>query len=358
MGITDQQAPDQTSDEQLTLDAALEQAFEAQSARSDSTPAEPTEEDQSHRPSAQSHDDSEDPTGSTDGTDATETNKPQDPAPEGADDQSQVTADSKPPISWSATAREHWAALPAEVKAVVANREREIEAKLKETVEDRRFASEIKNAVQPFNHILAQEKATPAQALNYYLQVESMLRSSPSRPKAQLVANLINQFAINPEEINQILSGQQPTGQQSATSQYEQQIAALQAQVNQMQQAPVLAEQQRIAQEIEAFSADSNNEFFNDVREDMAALLQAGRATSLQDAYDKAVWANTSTRAVLNQRAQTQQAQQRSQQTATRRSAAASVSGNPSSQQLNEPSEYESLDDALNYAISKAGGRV
>ena len=46
---------------------------------------------------------------------------------------------------------------------------------------------------------------------------------------------------------------------------------------------------------------------FDAVREDMAALLQAGRAQTLDDAYQMAIWANPATRAALIAKQQQEQ---------------------------------------------------
>ena len=48
-----------------------------------------------------------------------------------------------------------------------------------------------------------------------------------------------------------------------------------------------------------SFSSDPNHPYFENVREDMALLIQNGKATSLQDAYEMACWANPETRAIL-----------------------------------------------------------
>jgi cysteinyl-tRNA synthetase len=57
-------------------------------------------------------------------------------------------------------------------------------------------------------------------------------------------------------------------------------------------------EQARASQELEQFS-QAGNAHFDAVRGDMADLLETGKATSLQDAYEKAVWMNPDIRQSL-----------------------------------------------------------
>ena len=49
--------------------------------------------------------------------------------------------------------------------------------------------------------------------------------------------------------------------------------------------------------EINIFAADPAHPYFDDVANDITALLRGGGAKDLADAYDKAVWANPVTRA-------------------------------------------------------------
>ena len=81
--------------------------------------------------------------------------------------------------------------------------------------------------------------------------------------------------------------------------------------------------------EIEAFRANPANTHFESVKDDMAALLSAGQATSLQDAYDKAVWMRPDIRQTLvhQQTANAQKQQAAAQRRQRAQSAAGSVKG-------------------------------
>ena len=91
---------------------------------------------------------------------------------------------------------------------------------------------------------------------------------------------------------------------------------------------------------------------FEAVREDMAALLQAGRAKDLKDAYDMAVYANPQTRqALLEQQRQEALKQAQSAAIAARaKSAAVSVRGSsPASGSASAPTSLRAaLEAAFN----------
>jgi hypothetical protein len=67
-------------------------------------------------------------------------------------------------------------------------------------------------------------------------------------------------------------------------------VTALETERQQERQGQQAREAASLNSEIADFS--KGKEHFETVREDMAALLQTGRATTLQDAYDKAVRIN------------------------------------------------------------------
>ena len=54
-----------------------------------------------------------------------------------------------------------------------------------------------------------------------------------------------------------------------------------------------------VDESLSAFKADSANRYYENVREHMASLIEAGHAKSLKDAYDMACWARPDIRALL-----------------------------------------------------------
>ena len=93
--------------------------------------------------------------------------------------------------------------------------------------------------------------------------------------------------------------------------------------VTQFQQQQQQKTQQVTQQNIQQFAADPANEFFADVKQDMADMFdlatKRGQKISLQDAYDKAVAINPQISGVLNKR-------QTAQSLTQKRNASSSVS--------------------------------
>jgi hypothetical protein len=77
----------------------------------------------------------------------------------------------------------------------------------------------------------------------------------------------------------------------------QQQLAQVTGYIQNQRTAQEQAEMQRLNNQIADFS--KGKEHFDSLREDMAALLQAGRATTLDQAYEMASWANPTTRTAI-----------------------------------------------------------
>lgn len=126
----------------------------------------------------------------------------------------------------------------------------------------------------------------------------------------------------------------QPTQQgDPRVSQLMQQVQSLTGHLTQQQQRAQQAAEAEVSSTIEAFAKDPANTYFENVKEDMAMLINAGKADDLPTAYDMAIWARPDIRKLVSaqqardEAAKTAAAQQA--RTANARHAGASVTGSP-----------------------------
>lgn len=80
-----------------------------------------------------------------------------------------------------------------------------------------------------------------------------------------------------------------------------QQVQTLTQQFQQQKQAAEAAEVASAMSEIEAFAADPKNLYFDNVKDRVYEELKAGRANTLADAYETAIWASPEIRPLLMQ---------------------------------------------------------
>jgi hypothetical protein len=265
------------------------------------------------------------------------------------------------PQSWRPDVREHWAQLPEPVRAEIQRREGEHQRVLQDTAEARKGYEAVMRVVQPYEAFIRAENSNPVQAIDNLMSTAARLRTGTAPEIAQMVAGIVSQFGIGRfgntfiEMLDGALAGQTPQQdpQQLALQQaLDQRLAPLQSMFQQFQQAQQ-AQQQRVVQqaqsEVEQFLTRA--EFGNDVREEMADLIEAaqrrGQDMTIQDAYKKACMLNDNVRAVLQQRARANGAQQQTQAAQRARAAAVSVSGSaPMGALRQEPTDVRSAIEA------------
>lgn len=247
----------------------------------------------------------------------------------------------KAPASWRPEAREHWAQLPENVRAEVARREVEVQRTLQETAEARKTAEAVMKTIAPYEAFIKAENSNPLQAIDNLMSTAARLRTGTAPELATLVAGIVQQFGVGRfgngfiDALDSALAGQTPKvdPQQAALDQVlNQRLAPMQSMLQQFQQAQA-QQQQRAAEQAqnEVSNFLSQAEFGEDVREDMADLLEAaqrrGQTLTLADAYKKACMMNDSVRSVVAQRIKAQGAQQHTQAAQKARQTAVSVSG-------------------------------
>ena len=219
----------------------------------------------------------------------------------------------RPPPGFSVATKQAWDTLPEHVKADIAKRESEFEGGLQ------RYGG-----LKSFAEAAERNGTTLQSAVTDYVAVEDELRKDPVNG----VEFLFRKMGLNPLGILKAwLSRYVP--QQGG--QAPQPVPQPQIDPNAIASHAVNAvrsefQMREINNDIAKFSADPNNRFFANVRQDMALLVQAGKAADLRQAYDAACWLHPEIRAILLEEAKG------GQRTAARaQNAAKAVTGAPGS---------------------------
>lgn len=219
-----------------------------------------------------------------------------------------------PPTSWSNEEKAEWNRLPPTAKAAIQRREREVVQGLQRAAESRKFGDSVYQEIAPYMEILRAEGATPQAAVKVLLETAHTLRHGSPENKRALMLSLIQQYGID------LSRPVDPT-----RAQLEQELDSRRhADFRRTADANTRIEREAIS-EVETFAQQPGHEHLDTVRPHMIALLNTGTVSTLQEAYDQAVWANPTTRAAV----QMQENMQRSQSLQRNRAAASSVTGNP-----------------------------
>jgi hypothetical protein len=269
----------------------------------------------------------------------------------------------KAPQSWRPEVREKWAGLPPEVQAEVARIDREVRQTMQDSAEAKKSWSAFQQTVGPYEALIRAEGSEPLKAVGSLLQTAAALRTAPPAMKAQVVAKLIQQYAVPVDALDAALSGQAPAAQTQGAAQTLDPEALLQQaeqrvfqRIQQQRQQSVMAKAQ---QDAEAFVNSGEAEFLEDVRGIMANMLDsAGRSgipLTLKDAYDRACLLSPEVSRVMEQRKAAQAATVTQAATQRARDAASSVRSQPAAPPM--AAESTDLRGLLERNWTKASGR-
>ena len=272
--------------------------------------------------------------------------KPGEQAPQGEPPAAAAAGSEKIPVAWRAEARQHWEELPAAVKTEVLRREREVDRALDASAESRRFQEQFTGIVQPYQAFMAADGVDPLTATRNLMQTAAVLKVGSPQQKAGIALDIIRRYGVDIGMLDSMLAGEMPApgvpgngnGGAPMDPGMQQYLDQKLAPVNQFMQNIQSAQQNRDAQttasvdaEIERFASDPDNIFFEDVRDDMAALLRAaagqGREMTIPQAYTYAVNSRPDLAQIQRQRDAAKASKQQQASLQSKKLAAASVKG-------------------------------
>lgn len=260
------------------------------------------------------------------------------------------------PQSWKPGAREAWGQLPPDVRAEVYRRERETQRVVAETAQARQVASHVESLSQKFAPALQAEGVDVIKATENLMNLASRLRFGTSNEKAQLAAQIIRSYGVDIAQLDQVLSNAGPLPQQQPQMMTDPRVDTLLAQLQDITAKKQQAIVQTAVGEVESFGGDK--EFFEDVRADMADLMEVaarrGIDLTLEQAYERACAMQPEIHKVLTAREAAKLAGNSNQSTLRARHAASSVRGTPTGMPSSQPND---LRGAIEAAIETVGGR-
>lgn len=216
------------------------------------------------------------------------------------------------------------------------------------------FGSQMEQAVSPYMATIQSLGTTPDVAVQRLLAADHSLRYGTPQQKAAMVAKIAQDYGV---DINQATNMEQAPMPDPQVSQLQSQLQQMQSWIQQQNQQREWQERQALDSEIAKFQQDPSHHHFEAVRSDMAALLQAGIASSLEDAYERAIYANPAVRAQVLASQQAKADEQRKAEAAqkaqaAKRSAAVNM---PRRGLMPSARPVGTMDDTIREAASRLG---
>jgi hypothetical protein len=245
-----------------------------------------------------------------------------------------------PPLSWSKEERAHWAKVPKEARAAIKRRDREIETTLNETKHVRKFANDFATIVHPYSNLIRTAGSTPLEAVQSLMNTAAGLSVGNKEQKAQIVAQIIANYAVDVPSLDAILSDVLEKGPIGGTA--DPKLAQLLAPVydfmDRAEQAKAAAYERMESQayeSVEEFCGSGKFPYAEELREEMADYLevaaQRGARMTLEQAYQRAIAGNPTYAKAASQNRRQSEVSQAASTLAKARKASSSVTGSPTS---------------------------
>lgn len=249
----------------------------------------------------------------------------------------------EPPAHWPEDAKAKFKALTPEAQGFLLERHKAMEAdytRKTQAIAPLREFEPVAQMFAPYRQQLASQGLTPATIIQRWASMEQAL-SNP-QTALQAIRNIVRAYNIDVAQ----LTGNGEQHQQYVDPEIKSlkdELAALKRESESRQRTELAAKQDATLSEMEAFAQQKDGSgnlahpHFDEVIADMTALAHAermaGRQPKLQDLYDRAVWANPTTRAKLTAAQQAAAAKKAHDEAMAKskraNTAGASVSGSP-----------------------------
>lgn len=200
------------------------------------------------------------------------------------------------PTTWTKEALETWATIPPRAQQEIMKREEDFFKGIEQYKGAAELGQKYDTVVEPYRALLTAENIDPVQmfqsfSANHYI----LMRGTPEQ-KIELAAAMLDGYQIPLPELLNHLAERDYTPPDANTIRLENELKELRTIVNGGVTAQRNQQNDAISREIEAFAADPTHPHFNELADDISKIFGAGLATTLQEAYDKAVYANPATR--------------------------------------------------------------
>ena len=219
-------------------------------------------------------------------------------------------------------------------------RETEVAKTMNESAKAREALAHVQQVIGPYSQNITASGRNALDVIGELFQADNVLRHGTLQDKANLVAEIVKSFGVDIVALDAALAGQpvqaDPTAQlaEKLRREMQAQLQPVLGYFNQVQGARQQAVQQLNSQassEVEQFATDGQHEFFDDVREDMADIIDLaqarGKSITLQEAYERAINMHPQVSEIIAKRAEAERVNAAAAAAQRAKRTAASISG-------------------------------
>lgn len=209
----------------------------------------------------------------------------------------------KPPSSLKKTIQDKWDKLDPDTRAEFHRREADFHKGLTGYKQMADVGKLLDAEIRPYEAMIREAGTVPQMVIRDFFATAKSLKTGTPEQKAATVAEICRNYGVDIASISgaaeRLAAAPQPAQPDPRLTQLEQELQNTRKTVEDFVTQSAQREMQALQAEAQAFAQAPGHEHYEAVRLDMAALIESGRAKDLQDAYDKATWANPEVRATL-----------------------------------------------------------
>ena len=246
------------------------------------------------------------------------------------------------PSSWSKEQHDNWSKIPKEAQEYVELREKQMLDGIEQYKQGYQQAIEMHKVLEPFLDNIQRNGLNETEAVHNLFSYQLALTEGSAESRQNAFVQLGQSLGLIPVD--------GATQTDNRTRELQQRLERIERQEQQRSQQSQQQIFNRVEKEVSDFAADSKNEYFDEVADDVVMLLQSG--LDLQAAYDRAVWANPITRAKeLSKSTQQQTAKKTEAARAAKRASSTNIRPLNTSKSSNQPTQ--SWDDTMNETLAR-----
>jgi hypothetical protein len=224
------------------------------------------------------------------------------------------------PKSWKSEYHPHWSKVPPEVQEYVLQREDEMAKGVEPLKADSAYAKSLRAAIEPYRALLTAQGVSDDRAIQYLMNGHFQLSQADEGKRIAFVRELLKTYQIDAAKLATALSSEAPIVDPTVQPVLDR-MGKLENALTALQQGSLNAQREVISKQVEAFASDPTHPYFDEVANEIALFLADPQVT-LDQAYERAVWANPATRAKEQARLQ-QEAEKALREKAEKEAAAA-----------------------------------
>lgn len=209
------------------------------------------------------------------------------------------------PRTWRPEAAAEFSKLPPVVQQEIAKREEDIFKGIEGYKEAAAFGNSLKAVLDPYLPTLQHYGIQPQAQVADMMQAHYTLAFGTNEQKLALVQQVIKDYGI------QITDGafQSQEYVDPQVADLRKQLSEIQSHMSRQQTAEMQAKRTSIERHVASFAADPKNVYFEELAPEIAKLLQSGVETTIESAYEKALWSVPAVRAKELSRQQAEKAE-------------------------------------------------